>query len=128
MNIPTKSAALIGFVLLLPVPGCGGGGGSEDPQVQNDLKIIGLAYHNHLLEKRKTPASPEELQSYLKESNSAYTRLKDGTIVFIWNVDLKDMPERSSNTIIAYHKEVPSKGGFALYGDGSARLVTAEEF
>ena len=44
MNALSKTAVLLGFVLMLPLCGCGGGAGSA--QTANDLRQIGLAYHN----------------------------------------------------------------------------------
>ncbi len=33
-----------------------------------------------------------------------------------------------SKFIVAYHKETPTKGGYALSGDGSVELLTADAF
>ncbi len=38
------------------------------------------------------------------------------------------MPAGTSNTVLAYAKDVPEKGGWVLMGDGTARQMTPEEF
>ena len=49
-------------------------------------------------------------------------------IVFIFDVKILDMKDGTSNTILAYEKDAPTKGGAVAYGDGSVRKLTAEEF
>ena len=34
----------------------------------------------------------------------------------------------AANTILAYEKDAPTKGGLCLFGDASVRKLTAEEF
>ena len=41
---------------------------------------------------------------------------------------LKDMTQGSSNTILAYEKDAPEKGGMVAHGDGSVKKLTADEF
>ncbi|MCI0378704.1 MAG: hypothetical protein L0215_13940 [Gemmataceae bacterium] len=108
----------------------GGPGGSFRRQTMSDLQVIGLAYHNYVDKLNKAAPNAEELKAFLAgESASAYTGLRDGTYVVHWGTHfLRDMPEGSSRTILGYHKDTPANGGLALFGDGSVREVTAQEF
>ena len=38
------------------------------------------------------------------------------------------MEAGTSNTILAYAKDAPMRGGIVGYGDGTAKKLTAEEF
>ena len=44
-----------------------------------------------------------------------------------WGAGISDEPEAAS-TVLAYHKDVPEKGGEVLMQNGKARKMTAEEF
>ena len=97
-------------------------------RIQNDLKQIGLAYHNFFDTNRKGPAKAEDLGPFLENDARLLGLLKTETIVFYWNVGLLQMPQGTSNTVLAYDWEAPTKGGMALMGDGSVKRMTPQEF
>jgi len=100
-----------------------------DPRkIQNDLKQIGLAYHNCHNATNKAPAKAEDLAPYFENDKRLLGLLKNKDIVFIYGVKLTEMTDGTSNTVLAYDKDVPAKGGFVLYGDGSTKKLTADEF
>jgi hypothetical protein len=99
----------------------------QDRRLQNDLKQIGLAYHNYFDANRKAPAKAEDLAPYLENDKRLVNLLKND-IVFGYNVGIRDMKDGTSNTVLAYLKDVPTKGGYALYGDGAVKRLTADQF
>jgi hypothetical protein len=54
--------------------------------------------------------------------------MKDGRLVFIWNVRILDMTDGTSNTILAYEKNTPTSGGFVIFGDAQVERLSAAEF
>ena len=115
--------------LSLTLLGCGGGGARSDAEATRDLKAIGLAYHNFNDQSGgRAPKDAEDLKKFVEmDSKTAYPGLKDGRYIFIWNVRLLDMSP-TSDYILAYEKDVPTKGGPVLYGDATVKDLTAEEF
>ena len=72
---------------------------------------------------------PDNLKPFIENSGSgAYEKLKAGEYVFIYNVGLKEMPMGLGNTILGYHRDVPVEGGPVLFGDGSVRILSVQEF
>lgn len=108
-----------------------GGAGARpvDPKrITNDLKQIGLAYHNHFAAFKKAPAKAADLGPFIENDKRLLGLLDDKDIVFIFGVGILDMKDGTSNTILAYEKDVPTKGGVVLYGDGSVRKLTDDAF
>ncbi len=102
---------------------------AADPVTPNELKQIGIAYHNHIDATGKPPAKPDDLLKYLDNNQKLVDKMKEGgDIVFVFGVGITDMKEGTSNTVLAYPKDVEKNGGPVLYGDGSVKKLTADEF
>jgi hypothetical protein len=99
-----------------------------DLRTPNQLKQIGLAYHNYFDAKRKAPENAEDLAPYFENNERLLGELKSKRIVFFYGVGLLDMKAGTSKTILAYQKDVPARGGWVLFGDGSVKRMSAEEF
>jgi hypothetical protein len=123
--ILTLSVAL---AFCLPLGGQARAEKPDDPTaVENDLKEILLAYHTYLdKNKGSAPSKAADLGPLLEKR--ALARLENKSVAFVYDVTLKDMSQGSSNTILAYEKDAPEKGGMAAYGDGSVKKLTADEF
>lgn len=129
---------IVGGLLVLVCGGCGIGGyfalqgvqkAAEKVKRSNDLKQIGLAYHEYNSRFQKAPEKAEDLQPLLTQDPQVFDLLKNGSVVFIYGVSLKDLNKVGhSQTVIAYEKEAPEKGGIVLYADAFTESVTAAEF
>jgi hypothetical protein len=101
----------------------------DKAKVSNYLKQLGLAYHNYSdANAGKAPAKAEDLAPDFDNDKKLLDALKSEDIVFIYKVRIVDMTAGTSNTILAYEKDVPTKGGQCLYGDGSVKKLSADEF
>src|SRR5262245_36322602 len=75
----------------------------------NDLKQIALSYLNFASTGR-SPSRLEDLTDLKQEAPKVYQAIADGQYVVLWNANLRT-PAGTSNTILAYAKEVPTQGG-----------------
>jgi hypothetical protein len=120
--------------LCLALAACGllsaGAARAADKFTPNDLKQIGLAYHNYHDVTGKGPAKGDDLKPYFDEKDQKrfVEALNLGQVVFQFNVGIRDMVDGTSNTVLAYDKDVPKEGGLVLYGDASVKKLTADEF
>ena len=117
--------------LALLVSGCSSQKAVDRVKRSNDLKEIGLAFHE-FCQKPGSPAptKADDLKPWIKDTG-AMSKLASGEVVFLWGVharDLARMPDGSGGTILAYEKETPEKGGLCLFGECSVKELTAEEF
>lgn len=104
-------------------------GAAAKQKRMNDLKQIGLAYHNFCDSNfGKAPTAPQDLINVDPTAAPAIALLQNGEVVFIWGVKIQDMKQGTANTILAYEAGVPTNGGIVLMADGSVRQVTAAEF
>jgi hypothetical protein len=108
----------------------GGPARAADPITADEMKQIGLAYHNYYAVEGKAPANADALAPYFDKTNRK--RLVDSMnlarVVFIFNVGILDMTDGTSNTVLAYAQETPKDGGLVLYGDASVKKLSAAEF
>jgi predicted Zn finger-like uncharacterized protein len=109
-------------------PAPGPGGGERDPRLENDLRQIGIAYHNYCDTFRKGPAKAEDLLPFMEKKDVRLLNLLKNDLVFIYHVNIPDMIDGTSNTILAYQKDAPTRGGYVLFGDADVRRLSAEEF
>jgi TPR repeat protein len=98
----------------------------------NDLRALGLMYHNYVDSNNKGPASAEDLKKVANspEEQALVQAVKDGKYVLIWGTTIREMqnnPEGSSGTVLGYEAAAPSAGGMVLMGDGVVRNMTAAE-
>jgi hypothetical protein len=124
-----QTVALLAVVVAL-LFGCGGvRQAAQNQKRANQLKAIGLAYHNCNDDQQRGPGNADELRKYLEGFEDAYKAVKAGDIVVLWGARIPaDFPQGTPNTVLGYDKAVPANGGTVLMGDGSTRTMTAAEF
>jgi hypothetical protein len=122
MNTVLRLAAVCAVGLLAA------GAARADKRLANDLKQLGLAYHNYYADFNKGPANAEALAPYFENDKRILKLLKDEDITFFFGVGILQMPAGTTNTVLACEKEAPEKGGYVLMGDGSVRKLSPEEF
>jgi hypothetical protein len=109
--------------------GCGVRTAASRQKVANDLRQIGLAYHNYNNERMKGPDRAEDLQPFLRDAPpDVYQSLASGRYVFIYGVKLTDMQAGPATTVVGYEKDAPTQGGNVLMGDSTVQYVTADQF
>jgi hypothetical protein len=128
---PPPPAPAPGSPSVMPSGGGGGGVGAMLPSVGRqmggaDLKEIGLYYLNHASTGR-SPSRLEDMADLKREAPKIYQAIADGQYVVLWNANLNTLAG-TSNTILGYVKDAPTRGGVALFLDGSVRNITAQEF
>jgi hypothetical protein len=112
------------FALVLAA-GCQG-----DQKKVNDLKMIGVAYHNFCDTFKRGPADEKELAPYYENDARLSEALRSGRYVFLWGVSVEDIQADAGTTatVLAYEADAPAKGGHVLMADASVRSMTPQEF
>jgi len=87
---------------------------NSQARLMNDLKVVGLDYHNFHDANRKGPASWDELQKNSMDPQ-AVQRVKEAGYQVKWDVEFGKVSEGLSNTVLA---EKPG-GRFKLMMDGA---------
>lgn len=119
--------------------GAGCGESREQIERKRDLLEIVLFYHSFHDTRGRSPHSAEELLAYedpharslpgnAATQSVAKSALRSGNYVVIWDAEFLKPAERNSGKILAYHRDVPEKGGMARYQDGVHAVLTREEF
>lgn len=118
----------VSLALVMLLTGCNVRQAAQKQKKMNELKAIGIAYHNYVDANAKAPTAATDLKPYLQGFPEAERMLADGTVVFLYGVKPNEMPQGSSLTVVAYEAQAPTSGGIVLLGDGSVKTVTANEF
>jgi hypothetical protein len=137
--------AALGCVLILII-GCGkgsdapGSGASGDKQScdaaaekqkREYLQQYGIAYRNHMDTMDIGPSKADDLASYMENDERLLKPLRTGDYVLIYDVKLPDEKNAykgAADLVLGYVKDVPTKGGPVLMGDGKVIQMSPEEF
>ena len=103
--------------------GCGAGEQKKEDAAA--LRQVVLMYHNYLNENIRPPTKVEDLQPFAAENPLGYQGLKAGKYTVLWGAKLPPDPD---NVVLAYEKDVPTKGGAVAMASGIVKTMTAEEF
>jgi hypothetical protein len=135
MRSATLRRALLSVVLIATLGACGCPvtkvrQAAARAKRTNTLKVIGLAYLSYVDDnKGKPPTQAADLQKYTGGDPDANAALTDGSFTLIYGVTPKDMAKQGmSATVLGYDKQFDKDNVLVLMGDGSVRIVTAEEF
>jgi hypothetical protein len=123
--------SMIGAMLAAATAGCWHASGRSAGEAESieQLSIAQVGQIFRVYQKGQRPA-PTGLKDLLRLENgypAAISSIRDKQVLVYWGAGLSDGPDAAS-TILAYHKDVPEKGGEVLLQDGTARTMTAEEF
>jgi hypothetical protein len=125
-----SSGARVGVLAAaaLVLAGCSGlQEAAKKKQAENDLRQIALAYHASNDTNHKPPAKVDDLKPQLEaEAAKVFQALKDGEYVVQWGTPVTG--KDTDKTVLAYQKDVPTKGGPVAMVDGFVKQMTAEEF
>lgn len=135
MKMRSRSILLL-LLLLAPalLLGCGdnnSGPPSLDRGEELRLEQVGSALRDFQLSKSRPPKNLKDFLTSPGASGGA-DLVSAGAINVIYNVSLPDTNEEGggspSQEVLAYGKDVPSKGGPVLLLNRTVRRMTAEEF
>lgn len=120
-----RAVRMLALIALVAAAGCQG-----DRKTMNDLKVLGVAYHNYCDANVHGPASEKDLAPFYENDARLSEALRTGKYVFLWNVGARDIVADSGlpSTVLAYEADAPTKGGYVLMADASVRSMTPEEF
>jgi len=132
-GIVRRETALILVLIAAWSVGCehqnGGVSSSADPQEifhQNMLSEVGEILLNRKIDSKPPPASAADLSMAQAGWPVGYKAIKDGNVVVLWGVPVKD---GIADKIIAHEQTASESGGFVLMQDGkTVKKMTAEEF
>ena len=118
---------LLGLIYLID-SGCAGHTNVEPiPSDLRGLRELSQVYRE-FDQKHKRPQSLKEMKIQGQRDPIAVTMINSGDLVVQWGVPLSAAVE-ASETILAYVKTVPEKGGYVLMQDGKTiKEMTADEF
>ena len=97
-------------------------------KAMNELKQLGLAYYSYHDANGRGPKSADDLKQYLEGKVQLVKDVNDGVYVVFMNVQFAQLTGGTSNTILGYVHDVPTKGGVVLFADRSVRQMNVAEF
>lgn len=133
-KIVNRAFAMTIALVCLIFAGCG----SSQPQVTEDqavdlrLNEVAEIYRVYSVTFKKPPKSSSELVKVENVAPSGMTPITSGQIEVFWGGELTDLGEEpsgpESDKILAFEKDVPTKGGKVLMLDRRIKTLTAEQF
>jgi len=111
----------------------GGADRSALPRVEReaDLRQLAFAYSFFFDANKRSPANAEELSPYFEKNQKLLKALNDKEVVLIFNappITQIAATDGTSNVVLAYEGQTPTKGGYVVMFDTSVHMMTADEF
>ena len=128
-----RPPALLVLVLAL-AGGCGPRTEPLTPMEMADVRLrdVGELYRAHQLARKAPPQSLKDLAPFGNATPSGFSALRRGDVVVRYGATLPDTAEEpagaASDEVLAYARDVPTRGGPVLMLDRRARSMTADEF
>jgi hypothetical protein len=122
------AALCLGALLGAVTVGCSKQAAEVDPEVQrrkSELSEVYEIYMQFIKTNQRPPKQLSELNrtEYEGMAPVGHQSLQKGEYIAVWGVNGKD-----AGTLLAYQKDVPTKGGAVLMADGTVKTMTADEF
>jgi hypothetical protein len=116
------------ILLALLLAGCGGGKPTGESHLtgytaKDKLAELSEGWHAVQLTSQRPPARVEDLNP--RVCRQAIDAVKKGELVVIWRARLA--PD-ANPAIVAYEKDAPTQGGWALLQNGSVKQFSAGDF
>lgn len=130
--VKLKSAFCLG--LAIAISGCGSKqpAPTQESATLSKLNDVAELYRVYTIANKKPPKSKAEAAKMENAVPSGLTPINTGDIVVFWGAELTDLGEEpgstTSDNILAYEKDVPTKGGKVLTLDRRIKTMTSEEF
>lgn len=123
LSTPTSILSLLSFVAVLVV-GCGKP--DSDPNVDPEKKELGAIYglyRQYLKINQRPPEQLSDLQRFKATDPTGMQKVKDGRYVVVWGIK-----DTKAETILAYEKDAPTNGGWAVMANGTIKRLDASAF
>ena len=125
MSLAKTTSVLSLFVVLIAlVSGCGRT--DQDANVarhRGELVEIYEIYQLHRKNHERPPASMSDLKQYEAIQPTALQVLREGKYLVVWGLS-----DKGDETVLAYEKDAPTNGGWAVLADGTVKRMDAEAF
>src|SRR5258708_37040573 len=97
--------------------------GAQKKRELNDLRQLGLNYHNSNETNHKGPATLDDFIKFAQQADPGATaviaNLQSGMYVIYLGVDISKLPDGAGNTVLGYEANVPTAGRPPLVWGGS---------
>lgn len=122
------SCAIVGLILL---NGCGAvtqaRKAADRSQKMEQLKRVGVEYHNFHDANKRGPNNWDELESFSKGTSPVVKLIRQAGYELYSGVTFKDVSIGTSNCIMAHNPADVATGGEVLMMDGSVMHMSADE-
>lgn len=120
-------AGLAAWLAAMLLAGCGPSTAPPRSLDEATLNQIWQVFHSYQKGTRPPPRGPADLLPMERNFPAALDSIRSREVLVFWGVGFDEGSEAAS-TVLAYHMDVPGKGGGVLMQDGTIRTMTAEEF
>jgi len=123
LRLVTRVAALLVFVV--SSAGCSKVPEAAGPEVSILRDVDGMIR----IANGKKLAKPQELTQFENNFPVGVKAVQSGDVIVLWGVKMANEDGSGvTGELVAYEKQVPTEGGYALFQDGNVKKVTPAEF
>jgi hypothetical protein len=114
------------FTAIVPT-GCAPSTGGPNSREEIAIAQVGQLFHIYQKSQKPPPKSIKDIETMRGNLPAAIASIKSKDVLVYWGAGISD-DSSAASTVLAYHKDVPEKGGEVLMQNGKPRKMTAAEF
>jgi hypothetical protein len=126
LSLGARACVLV-VLTVIALVGCDSSTAPPRTHEEAAIKQVWQLFHSYQKRGKEAPKAIADFLPMEQNFSAALEAIRSKEVLVYWGAGFSDAADASS-TLLAYHRDVPEKGGDVLMQDGTTRTMSAEDF